>query len=307
MSAANWFSMLHLFRRLMTPVTWLSPSPTSAEDCSSLFGWFIGTTARSDSSGACVLALWLWAFANRSRSWSDRVAPEVSRFSCMLFLSVRGFLDYAGPTDHSRPNAASHFAFLPLGTESAPCSSVFRSSIARPTDTPDLRFDQHLDDVDRKIRGQDGFAAPFLYDSFIRYNMPVYPGAPRDTPVTTPGIAHESRRTLPGVQSSPQALLRWLAAAKRCPLREGFQLPPRSEYIRSGPCPFGEVRSHFVVLPGGPAEAPSGSRRQCPPSRSSAVYRICSRHLVPRSRIAPTEYQATPTPPIREYISVAGG
>src|ERR1039457_4737891 len=36
--------------------------------------------------------------------------------------------------------------------------------------------------VDRKIRGQDGFAAPFLYDSFIRYNMPVYPGAPRDTP-----------------------------------------------------------------------------------------------------------------------------
>src|ERR1039457_6779492 len=160
------------------------PSPTSAEDCSSLFGWFIGTTARSDSSGACVLALWLWAFANRSRSWSDRDAPEVSRFSCMLFLSVRGFLDYAGPTDHSRPNAASHFAFLPLGTESAPCSSVFRSSIARPTDTPDLRFDQHLDYVDRKIRGQDVFAAPFLYDSFIRYNMPVYPGAPRETPFT---------------------------------------------------------------------------------------------------------------------------
>ena len=28
----------------------------------------------------------------------DRDAPEVSRFSCMLFLSVRGFLDYAGPT-----------------------------------------------------------------------------------------------------------------------------------------------------------------------------------------------------------------
>jgi len=27
---------------------------------------------------------------------------EISRFSCMLFLSVRGFLDYAGPTVHSR-------------------------------------------------------------------------------------------------------------------------------------------------------------------------------------------------------------
>jgi hypothetical protein len=91
-----------------------------------------------------MLALWLWAFANRSRSWMDRDAPEVSRFSCMLFLSVRGFLDYAGPTDHSRFNAAGRVAFLPLETESAPCLSVFRSSIARPTDTPDLRFDQHL-------------------------------------------------------------------------------------------------------------------------------------------------------------------
>ena len=120
------------------------PSPTSAEDCSSLFGWFIGTTAQSDSSGACMPALWLWAFADRSRSWMDRDAPEVSRFSCMLFLSVRGFLDYAGPTSHSRSNAAGRFAFLPLETESAPCSTVFRSSIARPTDTPDLRFDQRL-------------------------------------------------------------------------------------------------------------------------------------------------------------------
>jgi len=27
---------------------------------------------------------------------------EISRFSCMLFLSVRGFSDYAGPTVHSR-------------------------------------------------------------------------------------------------------------------------------------------------------------------------------------------------------------
>src|SRR5450631_4329605 len=62
----------------------------------------------------------------------------------MLFLSVRGFLDYAGPADRSRFNAARRFAFLPLGTESAPCSSVFRSSIARPTNSPDLRFAQHL-------------------------------------------------------------------------------------------------------------------------------------------------------------------
>jgi hypothetical protein len=39
-------------------------------------------------------------------------------------------------------------------------------------------------DVDRKTRCQDGFASPFSYDSFIRYNMPVYPGALRETPST---------------------------------------------------------------------------------------------------------------------------
>jgi hypothetical protein len=82
-------------------------SPDSAEDCSSLFVWFIDTMARSDSSRACASAVWLWAFADRPRSLSGRGAPEVSRFSCMLFLSVRGFLDYAGPTARSRLSLAA--------------------------------------------------------------------------------------------------------------------------------------------------------------------------------------------------------
>jgi hypothetical protein len=67
---------------------------------------------------------------------SRPVGTEVSRFSCMLFLSVRRFSDYAGSTGHSRSNAASHVAFPYHRRGSAPCSSVFRSSIARPTDTP---------------------------------------------------------------------------------------------------------------------------------------------------------------------------
>src|SRR5229473_6676870 len=87
------------------------PSPASAEDCSPLFGRFIGTTARSDSSRACVSALWLITFADRSRSWLVRDVLEVSRFSCMLFLSVRGFFDYPGPTDHSRFIAVRRIAF----------------------------------------------------------------------------------------------------------------------------------------------------------------------------------------------------
>src|SRR6266852_7356944 len=77
-------------------------SPASAEDCSSLFDMFIGTTAQSDSSGTCPSAVRLLAFSDGSRSRLGRDVPEVSRFSCMLFLSVRGFLDYAEPADHSR-------------------------------------------------------------------------------------------------------------------------------------------------------------------------------------------------------------
>ena len=78
------------------------PSPTSAGMTSPLFGWFIGTSARSDFSETCMPALWLPAFADRSRLESSRDAPEISRFSCMLFLGVPRFLDYAGPIGHSR-------------------------------------------------------------------------------------------------------------------------------------------------------------------------------------------------------------
>jgi len=53
----------------------------------------------------------------------------------MLFLSVRGFLDYAGPSDRSRLSRISRCAFLHQeGVGVLVC--VFRSSIARPTDTP---------------------------------------------------------------------------------------------------------------------------------------------------------------------------
>src|ERR1039458_10547503 len=77
------------------------PSPASAEGFPPLFGWFTGTTAQSDFSSTCVSAVRLVAFADRPCS-SDQGALEISRFSCMLFLSVRGFSDYAGSTVHSR-------------------------------------------------------------------------------------------------------------------------------------------------------------------------------------------------------------
>src|SRR6516165_3848510 len=111
------------------------PSPTSAGIDFPLFGWFIGTAAQSDFSGACAPALWLSAFASRSRSESDRDAPEVSRFSCMLFLSVPGFSDYAGPTGHSR-STATRRGVSPSEIGFDALILVFRSSIARPTGTP---------------------------------------------------------------------------------------------------------------------------------------------------------------------------
>src|SRR5712692_2067352 len=110
------------------------PSPISAEECSSLFDRFTGTTARSDSSETLRSAVRRLAFSGRSRSRFGREVPEVSRFSCMLFLSVRGFLDYAEPADHSRYRGQP-YCLPPLRMGSASLIDPFRSSIARPTDT----------------------------------------------------------------------------------------------------------------------------------------------------------------------------
>jgi len=77
------------------------PSPDPAEACASLFDRFTGTTAQSDFSGTCMSAVRFMAFADRSCSFEQDV-QEISRFSCMLFLSVRGFSDYAGPDKSPR-------------------------------------------------------------------------------------------------------------------------------------------------------------------------------------------------------------
>src|SRR5258708_19887635 len=90
--------------------------------------------ARSASSATCRSAVRLFAFSGRSRSWLDREVPEVSRFSCMLFLSVRGFLDYPEPADRSRFLRSQPCCLPLLGRGSASLIKSFRSSISRPTD-----------------------------------------------------------------------------------------------------------------------------------------------------------------------------
>src|SRR5260370_13554905 len=119
------------------------PSPASVEGCcASLFGWLTGTTAQSDLSCTFMSAVRFMAFADRS--WSDdQDVQEISRFSCMLFLSVRGFLDYAGSNN---PLAISVVVVLPssLRTESAPCSFAFSKLNSPAHQYLCLRFSSHL-------------------------------------------------------------------------------------------------------------------------------------------------------------------
>jgi hypothetical protein len=118
-------------------------SPASAEDCSSLFDRFIGTTAQSDSSGTCPSAVRLFAFSDWSRSRLGRDVPEVSRFSCIWFLSVRGFLDYAEPTSHSRFYAADCIAF-PFGDKVSVSVRSFSELNGPAHRCPCLRFDERF-------------------------------------------------------------------------------------------------------------------------------------------------------------------
>ena len=140
----------------------LCPSlPTSAEACAPLFGWFTGSTTQSDFSSTCMSAVRFVAFADRPWS-SHQGVLEISRFSCMLFLSVRGFLDYAGP---EQPLAINVAAVLPSSYSEwsqHPDLRAFRSSIAPPTDASVLRFKRHLTMTPARLEVRMDSLLPFL-------------------------------------------------------------------------------------------------------------------------------------------------
>src|SRR5215469_6297686 len=136
------------------------PSSASAEDCSSLFGRFTGTMARSDSSGTCLPAVRPMAFSGRSRSWLDREGPEISWFSCMLFLSVRGFLDYAEPSGCSRSDATIRVAF-PVEDSVGVSEGILFGAQSPGPPMPLSTLRQRPCDLPRKTQGQDGVASPF--------------------------------------------------------------------------------------------------------------------------------------------------
>jgi len=62
----------------------------------------------------------------------------------------------------------------------------------QPTLAPVQRFQGDLTASPGMAWGQDGFASPFLYDSFIHYFTPVYPDASK-LKHTPPGAAAPCR------------------------------------------------------------------------------------------------------------------
>src|SRR5215472_14305847 len=63
-------------------------------------------------SCTCMSAVRFMAFADRFCSFEQDV-QEISRFSYSLFLSVRGFSNYAGPDQSTRDYRGCRVAFLP--------------------------------------------------------------------------------------------------------------------------------------------------------------------------------------------------
>src|SRR5260370_29423033 len=99
----------------------------------------------------------------------------VSRFSRMEFLCMLGVFDSGGPR-LGRVIAAARCCLPYSLTPSAPRTARFRSSI------PSLQIP--LSNASSATlpppshgSGPEWLATPSLYDSFIRYSIPVYPGA----------------------------------------------------------------------------------------------------------------------------------
>jgi len=97
------------------------------------------------------------------------------RFSRMEFLRMLGVFDSAGRAAARGCRATALVAFLQSDAVGSP-HHLISSLNTQPTDTPVQRFKVQPYDCPRMARGQ-WFATPSLYDSFIRYSMPVHPGA----------------------------------------------------------------------------------------------------------------------------------
>jgi hypothetical protein len=154
-------------------------------------------------------AVRLVTFADRPRS-SDQGVLEISRFSCMLFLSVRGFSDYAGPSVHSRlawlpcclPPTQNEVGILIYG--------LFAAQSPRPP-MPLVYASRNTRDFPRKTQGQDGFATSFPVGLLHPLQ---HTGLARRTPVC-PSSARYRRADILGMPSAGGELFQRLLTDSR--------------------------------------------------------------------------------------------
>jgi hypothetical protein len=116
------------YRPAAFSLVFVLPSPASAAACPALFDRLTGTTTKSDSSAPCMSGFGCVP----SRTGLDRPGEaEVSRFSCMLFLSVLGVYDYVEPASASRSTASAVWPSPSVHGVGVPLED-FRSSIPGP-------------------------------------------------------------------------------------------------------------------------------------------------------------------------------
>jgi hypothetical protein len=154
-----------LCREHVTPemffTTQALPSPTSARAFTPLFGWFTGTMAQCDFSTTYTSALRFMAFTDRSSS-ADEGVLEISRFSCMLFLSVRGLYRLRRTKQPLAYNAAAVLPSSYSTWSQHPDLPAFRSSITPPTNASVLRFKRHLTMTPARLEVRMESLVPFL-------------------------------------------------------------------------------------------------------------------------------------------------
>ena len=132
-------------------------------------------SAQSDFSSTCMSVVRLCAFTDRPLQTAEG-ALEISRFSCMLFLSVRGLYRLRRT---GQPLAITQLpCCLPPARQGVGILIWGFSKLNHPAHRClDLRFATHLAMCHARLEVRMESLSPFLWGSCIPYNMPVQPGA----------------------------------------------------------------------------------------------------------------------------------
>src|SRR2546422_9473566 len=133
----------------------------------------------------------------------------------MLFLSVRGFSDYAGPNSHSRFARLSYCLPPTRNGVGTLIYGLFAAQLPRPP-MPLSTLQETPHDAPRKTRGQDGFATSFpvgllhpLQHAGLSRRSPVCPSLRRKAQMPSGAIMRGGCRSL---RARNSALMRF----RRC-------------------------------------------------------------------------------------------